>query len=113
MKFLDLFKVNNNIDERNVVGFLAMLVFILISLTEVILNIFGVDYTTNPLIYDSLFWIILGSFSISVVGNGAQSLLRGNNSRRSYRRPQEEEEERIQENLENLDEYRDEYRNER
>lgn len=105
MKFLDLFKANNNIDERNVVGFLAMVVFVLISLAEVTLNIFGVSYVTNPLIYDSLLWIILGSFGISVIGNGTQSLIRGA-GKKTYNMNQEEE--RIQENLENINENIDE-----
>lgn len=105
MKFLNLFKVNNDIDEKNVVGFLAMVVFVVISIAEVVLNIFGIQYTTNPVIYESFLWIILGSFGISAIGNGAQSLFRGSSRRdNTYYSPEEP----IQENLENINEYRNE-----
>jgi len=92
MKFLDLFKENNEIDEKNIVGFLSTVVLIFIILLEVMVNVFGIIYITNPVIYDTLLWVILGSFGISFVGRGVNSIFPKGRRETHMEEPLEEEE---------------------
>lgn len=106
VKFLDLFKINNDIEEKNITGFLAMSLLSLIAITEVVLNAFGIPYTTNPDIYEAFLWIVLGSFGISAIGHGIEKGMRNpyGRRRRTPSQKRDLEEDRIQENLENQEE---------
>lgn len=105
VKFLDLFKIDNEIEEKNVTGFLAMSLLSLIAVTEVVLNAFGIPYTTNPDIYEAFLWIVLGSFGISAIGHGIEKGMRSPyGKRRTPSQKKDLEEDRIQENLENHEE---------
>ena len=60
MAFKDLFKDDNDINEKSVVGFLAF--------ADLLTGYLGKDLVINEFIYDSFVWIVLGSFGIAEVG---------------------------------------------
>lgn len=70
MAFKDLFKDDNNINEKSVVGFIAFAVMVLFALADLFLGFFGgKDLVINEHIYDSFVIVTLGSFGIAEIGN--------------------------------------------
>ena len=69
MAFKDLFKDENNINEKSVVGFIAFAVMVIFALADLFLGFFGgKDLVINEHIYDSFVIVTLGSFGIAEVG---------------------------------------------
>lgn len=66
--FKDLFKDNNDINEKSIVGFLAFAVMVLFAVADLLTGYFGKDLVINEFIYDSFVWIVLGSFGIAEAG---------------------------------------------
>ena len=73
MQFVDLFKDDNGIDEKNVVGFLAFAVMIVFAVVDIVLGILGKDFHITEEIYNSFLIITLGSFGIAEIGKVFQS----------------------------------------
>jgi uncharacterized PurR-regulated membrane protein YhhQ (DUF165 family) len=67
MKFKDLFKDSNDINEKSVVGFCAFALMVLFALTDLVTGYFGKDLVISEVIYNSLLVLVLGSFGISGV----------------------------------------------
>ena len=68
MSFRDLFKDENDINEKSVVGFIAFIVKILFAFADLATGYFGKDLVINEQIYDSFLWIVLGAFGIAEAG---------------------------------------------
>ena len=68
MSFRDLFKDENDINEKSVVGFIAFVVMILFAFADLATGYFGKDLVINEQIYDSFLWIVLGAFGIAEAG---------------------------------------------
>ena len=68
MAFKDIFKDNNDINEKSVVGFAAFAVMVIFAVADLLTGYFGKDFVINEFIYDSFVWIVLGSFGIAEVG---------------------------------------------
>ena len=68
MAFKDIFKENNDINEKSVVGFAAFAVMVIFAVADLLTGYFGKDLVINEFIYDSFVWIVLGSFGIAEVG---------------------------------------------
>jgi len=68
MAFRDLFKDDNDINEKSVVGFIAFAVMVIFAFTDLLTGYIGKDLVINEFIYDSFVWIVLGSFGIAEVG---------------------------------------------
>ncbi len=64
-KILDVFKDNNDYNEKSIVGFIAFLVMVLVMLADVISGWFGKDLIINEFIYDSFVLVVLGCFGIA------------------------------------------------
>ena len=65
MAFKDLFKDDNNINEKSVIGFISFLVMIIFALTDLLTGYLGKDLVINEFIYDSFTLITLGCFGIA------------------------------------------------
>ena len=65
MAFKDLFKDDNNINEKSVIGFISFLVMIIFALTDLLTGYIGKDLVINEFIYDSFTLITLGCFGIA------------------------------------------------
>ena len=64
MAFKDMFKDENDVNEKNVVGFLAFAVMVLFAIADIGSGIIGKDLVINEFIYNSFVIITLGSFGI-------------------------------------------------
>jgi hypothetical protein len=64
MDFKNLFKDDNDINEKSIVGFVAFIVMILFAFADLITGYIGKDLVINEFIYDSFLWIVLGCFGI-------------------------------------------------
>ena len=65
MGFTDIFKDDNDINEKSVVGFISFAIMILVMLIDIITGWCGKDLVVNEFIYNSFLFITLGCFGIS------------------------------------------------
>ena len=65
MAFSDIFKDENDINEKSVVGFSAFSIMTIFALVDLSTGYFGKDLVINEAIYNSFVIITLGSFSIA------------------------------------------------
>jgi hypothetical protein len=65
MAFQDIFKDENDINEKSVVGFSAFLIMVVFALADLGTGYFGKDLVINDYIYNSFVIITLGCFGIA------------------------------------------------
>lgn len=65
MAFKDIFKDENDINEKNVIGFLSFAVMVLFASVDLVTGYFGKDLVIQEFIYNSFVFITLGSFGIA------------------------------------------------
>jgi hypothetical protein len=68
MAFKDIFKDNNDINEKSVVGFASFAVMVIFAIADIVTGFFGKDLVIQEFIYDSFLFITLGSFGIAEAG---------------------------------------------
>ena len=68
MAFKELFKDNNDINEKSVVGFAAFAVMVIFAAVDIITGFYGEELVIQDYIYNSFVIITLGSFGIAEVG---------------------------------------------
>lgn len=68
MAFKDLFKDNNDINEKSVVGFASFAVMVIFAVVDIITGFYGEELVIQDYIYNSFVIITLGSFGIAEVG---------------------------------------------
>ena len=68
MAFNDLFKNDNNINEKSVVGFASFAVMVIFASVDIITGFYGKELIIQDYIYNSFVIITLGSFGIAEVG---------------------------------------------
>jgi hypothetical protein len=64
---LNLFKDNNDINEKSIIGFIAFVIMILFALADIITGYLGKDLVVNEFIFNAFLVLTLGCFSISSV----------------------------------------------
>jgi hypothetical protein len=67
MKFFNIFKDNNDINEKSVIGFAAFAVMVLAMIIDLVTGYFGKDLVINEFIYNSFLMICLGSLGIGSI----------------------------------------------
>ena len=65
MAFKDIFKEDNDVNEKNVIGFLAFAVMVIFATADIVTGFFGKDLVIQEFIYNSFVIITLGSFGIA------------------------------------------------
>jgi len=65
MAFKDIFKDENDINEKSVVGFSAFTIMVLFAIVDLTTGYFGKDLVINEAIYNSFVFVTLGSFGIA------------------------------------------------
>ena len=62
-----LFKDKNEINEKNVVGFISFIVMVLFAVADLLTSFLYADgkLIINEVIYNSFVWVTLGCFGIS------------------------------------------------
>ena len=77
MAFSDIFKDENEYNEKAIIGFMSFGVKKLTALIDILTGAFGKELLIQEFIYNSFVWITLGSFGIAgaekVMGNGKQN----------------------------------------
>ena len=68
MAFKDLFKDDNNINEKNVVGFMSFMVMVIFAVVDIVTGVYDKELQIQDYIYNSFVIITLGSFGIAEVG---------------------------------------------
>jgi hypothetical protein len=68
MSFRDIFKDENDINEKSVVGFASFVIMTLFAIADLVTGYIGKDLVINEFIYNSFVWIVLGSFGIAEAG---------------------------------------------
>jgi hypothetical protein len=68
MAFINLFKDDNDYDEKNIVGFASFVIMSIFAFADVITGIMGKDLAINETIYNSFLFLTLGCFGISEIG---------------------------------------------
>lgn len=69
MAFKDIFKDNNDINEKSVVGFASFAVMVLFAGADIVTGIMGQQLEISDTIFNSFVIITLGSFGIAEAGN--------------------------------------------
>ena len=64
MKFKDIFKDSNDINEKTVVGFAAFIVISIFAIADVVTGIVGKNLIISDTIFNSFVIIVLGCFGI-------------------------------------------------
>ena len=64
MAFRDIFKDQNDINEKSVIGFMSFSVMVIFAVIDLITGYFGKDLVINEFIYESFLIITLGCFGI-------------------------------------------------
>jgi hypothetical protein len=65
VSFSDIFKDNNDYNEKTIIGFMSFAVMVFTSFIDLITGIIGVDLSIHEYIYNSFVIITLGSFGIA------------------------------------------------
>ena len=60
----DLFKDNNDINEKSVVGFASFVIMVLFAIADLTTGYFGKDLVINEFVYNSFVIVTLGAFGI-------------------------------------------------
>lgn len=68
MSFRDIFKDENDINEKSVVGFAAFVIMVLFAVVDLVTGYVGKDLVINEFIYDSFVLVVLGAFGIAEAG---------------------------------------------
>ena len=65
MAFGDIFKDDNDINEKSVIGFISFMIMVIFALTDLLTGYLGKDLVINEFIYDSFTLMTLGCFGIT------------------------------------------------
>ena len=64
-RFIQIFKDNNDWNEKTIIGFLSFAVMVIVMVADVITGLFGGDLPINEFTYNSFVIVTLGSFGIA------------------------------------------------
>jgi len=65
MVMMEIFKDNNNWNEKSIIGFIAFTIMCVIMIVDLITGWLGRDLAINEFVYDSFVFVVLGCFGIS------------------------------------------------
>jgi hypothetical protein len=68
MAFSDIFKDNNEFNEKSIVGFLSFAMMSLTAVADIVTGIIGKELVISDTIFNSFVIIVLGSFGIAEAG---------------------------------------------
>ena len=62
---MEVFKDNNDWNEKSIVGFIAFSIMCVIMIADLVTGYVGKDLIINEFVYDSFVLVVLGCFGIS------------------------------------------------
>ena len=63
----NIFKDNNEYNEKSIIGFIAFLIMIAIMIADLVTGYVCKDLVINEFVYNSFVWVVLGCFGIAGV----------------------------------------------
>jgi len=72
MAFSDIFKDDNEYNEKSIIGFGAFAIMVIFAGADVVTGLMGKDLVINDVVYNSFLLTTLGSFGIA----GAEKVLK-------------------------------------
>ena len=72
-KFTQIFKDNNDWNEKTIIGFISFAVMVVVMLVDLITGLFGGDLAINEFTYNSFVIVTLGSFGIAGIEKFSKS----------------------------------------
>jgi len=85
MAFKDIFKDENEFNEKTIIGFMSFAVMTTYSIMDLVTGYMGMDLPINDFVYNSFLYITLGCFGIA----GVEKVMGG--------KPEEKLEEKVEE----------------
>jgi hypothetical protein len=67
MAFKDIFKDENEFNEKTIIGFMSFAVMTMYSIMDLVTGYMGMDLPINDFVYNSFLYITLGCFGIAGV----------------------------------------------
>ena len=67
MAFKDIFKDENEFNEKTIIGFLSFTIMVMYSAVDLITGYMGLELPINYFVYNSFLYITLGCFGIAGV----------------------------------------------
>ena len=61
----DIFKENNEYNEKSIIGFIAFLIMCVIKIADLASGWAGKDLVINEFVYDTFVWVVLACFVIA------------------------------------------------
>lgn len=68
MAFKDMFKDENDLNEKSIVGFASFAIMVVFALADIVTGFIGKDLVVQEFIYNSFVIITLGAFGIAEAG---------------------------------------------
>lgn len=68
MAFKDMFKDQNDLNEKSIVGFASFAIMVVFAVADIVTGFIGKDLVVQEFIYNSFVIITLGAFGIAEVG---------------------------------------------
>jgi hypothetical protein len=65
MAFKDIFRDDNNINEKTVIGFMSFVVMVIFATADIVTGFCGKDLVIKEFIYQSFVIVTLGSFGVA------------------------------------------------
>jgi len=65
MSWKEIFKDNNEYNEKSIIGFFAFLIMTIVMIADVVTGWTGNDLVINEAIYNSFVMVVLGCFGIA------------------------------------------------
>ena len=62
---MEIFKNNNDWNEKSIIGFVAFTIMCVIMIMDLATGYVGKDLVINEFVYDSFVFVVLGCFGIS------------------------------------------------
>ena len=62
---MNIFKDNNDWNEKSIIGFIAFAIMCVIMIIDLVTGYTGKDLVINEFVYDSFVYVVLGFFGIS------------------------------------------------
>ena len=62
---MEIFKDNNDWNEKSIIGFIAFAIMCVIMIADLVTGYVGKDLIINEFVYDSFVLVVLGCFGIS------------------------------------------------
>lgn len=72
-KFYSIFKDGNEWNEKTIIGFMSFAIMVIFAIVDLITGIYGKEIVVHEMIYNSFWYITLGSFGIDGVQKFAGS----------------------------------------